>query len=430
MNKFQSFGWEINPNLSDFKTSFPSLNKDIKTDWLIIGGGLTGLSALNQLKKQNASDTITMVDAGKIGQGSSSRNSGFLVDSTLNNGATTISSIKEYKEKYALNLAGISELKAIVDENRINCDWSANGKYHAAANKSEFFKLQKFHNLLMKIGISCEEFHQDELSNLLGTNFYKYAIKTNGGILLNPQKLCLGLVPKICKGIDVYENTKIEKFDIDQGTLAYTNEGFKIQAKKIIVAINSWMPELKIKQDFSIPLILTSSITRPLTLKERVALGNPKPWGVLSVKPTGATLRYTYDDRIMIRNTSEPYFEHNFNYKKCIEKHKKGLLRRFPQFPDIDIENSWSGFISVSRNGKPVFGNLDEKIFFAGAYNGGGLGLSVLFGAAMIDSALKIKNSRLNLVESFPQANRLPPFPKIAALLRLKLDQIFGSNEC
>ena len=59
MNKFQSFGWEINPNLSDFKTSFPSLSKDIKTDWLIIGGGLTGLSALNQLKKQNVSDAIT-----------------------------------------------------------------------------------------------------------------------------------------------------------------------------------------------------------------------------------------------------------------------------------------------------------------------------------------------------------------------------------
>ena len=55
------------------------------------------------------------------------------------------------------------------------------------------------------------------------------------------------------------------------------------------------MPELKIKQNFSIPLILTSSITRPLTINERVALGNPKPWGVLPVKPTGATLRYTYD---------------------------------------------------------------------------------------------------------------------------------------
>jgi glycine/D-amino acid oxidase-like deaminating enzyme len=429
MNKFQSFGWETNPNLSDFKTSFPSLNKDIKTDWLIIGGGLTGLSALNQLKKQNVSDKITMVDADKIGQGSSSRNSGFLVDSTLNNGATTISSIKEYKEKYALNLAGISELKAIVDEKKINCDWSANGKYHAAANKSEFFKLKKFHNLLMKIGISCEEFHQDELSNLLGTNFYKYAIKTNGGILLNPQKLCLGLVPKICKGIDVYENTKIEKFNIDQGPLAYTNEGFKIQAKKIIVAINSWMPELNIKQKYSIPLVLTSSITRPLTSKERSEIGNPKPWGVLSVKPAGATLRYTNDHRIMIRNTSEPILKTNFNFKKYIEKHKQGLKRRFPQFTDIDIENSWSGFISISRNGKPVFGNLNGKIFYAGVYNGGGLGLSVLFGAAMIDSALNLKNSRLKLVENFPQANRLPPLSQIFALMKIKLDQIFGADE-
>ena len=61
MNEFQNFGWEINPNLSDFKTSFPSLNKDIKTDWLIIGGGLTGLSALNQLKKQKKLLLLIMI---------------------------------------------------------------------------------------------------------------------------------------------------------------------------------------------------------------------------------------------------------------------------------------------------------------------------------------------------------------------------------
>ena len=112
-----------------------------------------------------------------------------------------------------------------------------------------------------------------------------------------------------------------------------------------------------------------------------------------------------------------------------IEKHKQGLKRRFPQFNDIDIENSWSGFISVSRNGKPVFGNLNGKIFYAGVYNGGGLGLSVLFGAAMIDSALNLKNSRIKLVENFPQANRLPPLPQIFALMKIKLDQIFGVDE-
>ena len=203
MNTFQSFGWETNPNLNYNNKNFPSLNEDTNTDWLVIGGGLTGLSALNQLKKYNITDKVIMVDAGKIGQGSSSRNSGFLVDSTLNNGATTISNIKEYKQKYALNLAGISELKNMVTENSISCDWTAKGKYHAAANNNEFHKLRKFRDLLTDVGIDFNEFNQKELLNSLGTNFYKYAIKTSGGILLNPQKLLQGLVFKICKNSNV-----------------------------------------------------------------------------------------------------------------------------------------------------------------------------------------------------------------------------------
>ena len=429
MKTFQSFGWEINPNLNYNKKNFPSLNGDINADWLIIGGGLTGLSALNQLKKYNITEKVIMVDAGKIGQGSSSRNSGFLVDSTLNNGATTISNIKEYKQKYALNLAGMSELKNMVNENSISCDWSAKGKYHAAANKNEFYKLRKFRDLLMNVGIDCNEYHQKELLNLLGTNFYKYAIKTSGGILLNPQKLLQGLVLKICKNFSVYEDTKIEKFFIDREPVALTSNGFKIKARKILIAANAWLPELKIKKNHSMPLMLTSSITRPLTNEECSEIGNPKPWGVLSVKPTGATVRYTNDHRIMIRNTSEPLLKSNINFKKCIEKHKEGLLKRFPAFYNINFENSWCGLISVSRNGKPVFGQLKDKVFYAGVYNGGGLGLSVLFGAAMIDAALKVNNTRLKIVSNFPQANNLPPFPKLAAYLRIKLDQMLGSNE-
>jgi glycine/D-amino acid oxidase-like deaminating enzyme len=317
----------------------------------------------------------------------------------------------------------------MVTENNIICDWTAKGKYHAAANNNEFYKLRKFRNLLTDVGIDFNEYHQKELLNLLGTNFYKYAIKTSGGILLNPQKLLQGLVFKICKNSNVYENTKIVNFSIDHEPQAVTSKGFKINARKIIIATNAWLPELKIKKNHSIPLILTSSITRRLTNKECSEIGNPKPWGVLSVKPTGATVRYTNDHRIMIRNTSEPLLSSKINLKKCIEKHKEGLLKRFPSFCNIDIANSWSGLISVSRNGKPVFGKLNEKVYYAGVYNGGGLGLSVLFGAAMVDSALKVNNTRLNIVSNFPQANTLPPFPKMAAYLRIKLDQIFGSNE-
>ena len=46
-------------------------------------------------------------------------------------------------------------------------------------------------------------------------------------------------------------------------------------------------------------------MTRSLTDAEFDSIGNPKEWGVLSVKPMGATIRMTKDRRILIRNTAE-----------------------------------------------------------------------------------------------------------------------------
>ena len=46
-------------------------------------------------------------------------------------------------------------------------------------------------------------------------------------------------------------------------------------------------------------------MTRPLTNEEFVSIGQPKEWGVLPVKPMGATIRMTKDKRILIRNTAE-----------------------------------------------------------------------------------------------------------------------------
>ena len=429
MELSNNFGWELNPKLLFKRKKYKSLFENLDTDILVIGGGLTGLSSINQLRKYSFNNRITLVDSGRIGQGSSSRNSGFLVDSTLNNGATSITNIMKYKKKYALNFAGMSALKSLVNEYKIECDWHEAGKYHAASNESQFFKLKKFTHLLKTSEISFKEYYQNDLYQILGTSFYKYAVKTKGGVLLNPQKLIQGLVLKILDNVNIFENTKIIKIGINNDPYAITSNGLKINAKKILVAINSAMPDLNIMKNYTFPLILTSSITRQLTQKECKTIGNPSPWGVLSVKPTGATVRFTNDNRIMIRNTSEPFLNSNKSFEHCIKKHRDGFNKRFPNLKNVEFENSWTGNISVSRNGNPVFGNIKGKVFFAGGYNGGGLGLSSLFGAAMVDSSMKIESDIFKIVNSYPQANLLPPFPKIAAFLRIKWDYLFGSNE-
>ena len=56
--------------------SLPKLHENLKTDILIIGGGITGISTAYFLKDSNKD--IILVDQGKIGHGTTSKTTGKL----------------------------------------------------------------------------------------------------------------------------------------------------------------------------------------------------------------------------------------------------------------------------------------------------------------------------------------------------------------
>ena len=68
------------------RTNIKSINSNEDCEWLIIGAGYTGLSAARKLGQLNPNQKIILVDAQLAGEGSSGRNSGYLVDTTLNDG--------------------------------------------------------------------------------------------------------------------------------------------------------------------------------------------------------------------------------------------------------------------------------------------------------------------------------------------------------
>ena len=78
-----SCGWinDLNP-----RTDIKSLQSDENCDWIIIGAGYTGLSAARKLGQLHSNQKIILIDAQLAGEGASSRNSGYLVDTTLRDG--------------------------------------------------------------------------------------------------------------------------------------------------------------------------------------------------------------------------------------------------------------------------------------------------------------------------------------------------------
>ena len=120
---------------------------------------------------------------------------------------------------------------------------------------------------------------------------------TKGGILLHPGKLVRAMVDVLPKNVNLYENSPLLNWKKIKDTIICDfNEG-SIKTKKIIFATNGFLKSLGIKSNYNFPITLTASMTRSLSDEEFESIGKPKEWGVLPVRPMGATVRMTRDKR-------------------------------------------------------------------------------------------------------------------------------------
>ena len=73
----------------NFRPSINELKNNEEYEWCIIGAGYTGLSAARKFGKIFPNQKIILIDAQLAGEGVSRRNSGYVVDTTLNDGFTS-----------------------------------------------------------------------------------------------------------------------------------------------------------------------------------------------------------------------------------------------------------------------------------------------------------------------------------------------------
>ena len=84
------------------RTKINNLEDKDECDWLVVGAGYTGLSAARVLAQLHPTKNIITVDAQLAGEGASGRNSGYLVDTTLNDGFNTNKELSTYKKNINL----------------------------------------------------------------------------------------------------------------------------------------------------------------------------------------------------------------------------------------------------------------------------------------------------------------------------------------
>ncbi|MDH4563972.1 FAD-binding oxidoreductase [Pseudomonas sp. BN411] len=415
----------------------PRLAGAHKADWLIIGGGITGLSAAHTLASRFPAQRIVLLDRQRVAQGASARNSGFVVSHELPGANELIGTpgFSAYQVASRIGVAAGNEVRRRIAELGIACELSDDGYHFAVHEPAHLDHAEEAVETLSAVGAEAHYVEATGLKQRLGTAFYTRAIHCAGGNgLLQPARYVKGLADHLPVQVDVYENSAVTELrrTPGRGWKARTANG-EVEAAQVLVCVGAFLPRVGLHRSGAFPLELSASITRPLTEAHWQTLFDEQGWGVLSTLPGGCTLRLLPGRRLLIRNTVE-YRQRDLDAGELAARqrqHLLGLQKRFPGIQGHDLEYTWTGHLSGTRSGEPYFARVDDGLHAVAGCNGSGVARGTLWGRLLVELAIGADSPLLSDVLGQAKPGYLPPRPffDVGASVRMAWEVWRARNE-
>lgn len=392
----------------------PALAGEQRADWLVIGAGFAGLAAARRLAENRPNEHVLLLEAERVGDGASGRNSGFALDLPLGPAGKAFDP-EGARDHVRLSRAAIAHLDEQVRRHAIACDWSTQGRWYAARDPRVVEQdLETFRREMASIGEDLRWAEADELERRLGSRFFSRALWQPGGALMNPAALARGLADSLPANVTLCERTPVTALACDAGIRATTPGGAAL-APRLVLAVNGFAREFGFYRRRLVLTAISASVTRPLTPAERARMGSDPQWGLLPARGlAGATLRYTAEGRIVHRHriAFNGRFRQSAAAMERIERlHRAGFRRRFPQLAAVPFTHTWTGFVALARNYAPGFGEIAPGVYAAVCQNGPGVTNGTIAGLLAADLASGRDNELIQVIQRRGTPSLTPPRP-------------------
>jgi len=375
----------------------PKLETNIKTDVLVLGGGISGALTAHYLIE--AGIDCTVVDARSIGLGSTCASSSLLqyeIDVPLHR---LIGMKGKAVAERAYHLCKESVHKLFQLSKKIGFeDTQLRQSLYYAAHKKDVKMLEKEFKARKEAGLDVKFLDGKELKKWVGIDAPAALLSKDGG-QTNAYLLTHALHQEgIKKGMRVFDRTlatsiKHEKY----GIRIKTENGFFISANKIVYATGyeaSKYIDRNIGKIHSTYAIVSEVISgdKPFWKDEVLIWNTADPY---------LYLRATSDRRIMIGGRDENFYA-PAKRDALINKKKKQLTDDLKKlFPSIEFkpEFSWAGTFGTSVDGLPFIGKHPgmPHSYFALGFGGNGIMFSHVAAELIRDAILGKKNRDMEM---------------------------------
>lgn len=354
---------------------FKPINKNIETDVAIIGGGITGLSIAYFLKSSNLD--VCLFERNKIGAGITSKTTAKItyLEEGLISKIKNIYNKKVAYDYYSSQKHAINLLENIINENKIECDFKKVYSYYFATNQKDIQKIKEEETLIKSFNEDVRVVH-----NLPDGLKILYGITVPNTYIFNPIKYLNSIKNIIKNKINIYENSKVTKFDKIEDFYILKVNNFTVKAKYVVVS--SHYPYFLFPYLMPLKCSLEKSYIGVFKTKEESnfsAISESNP--VLSVR----YLECNKDKYKLILTGS-----HNIINNLNEENNFKEICKKEPDY-------IWSNIDIMTKDSMPYIGSISKNLFIATGYNTWGMTNGTLAGEIISDKILKRENEYAKL---------------------------------
>lgn len=371
--------------------NYPKLEKNLRTDVVVMGGGISGALTAWHLVQKGIS--CVLVDGRSIGLGSTCASTSLLqyeIDTPLHKLSELIGP-KKAARSYWLCKEAIDKLINVAQKIGF-ADIQKKKSLWYAATRKDITTLKKEYAVRKREGLRVQYLDEDAVFEKTGMNAPAAILSADAGQTDAYMFTHALHQHSIKKGLEVFDRTIIDTITHKARSVELlTENGYRIKARKLVYATGYEVvnyidkPVVKLTSTYA-TISEPISAERPFWKNDMLLWNTAKPYLYMR----------TIGNRIVVGGRDEDFYSPK-KRDQLIEAKSKKLTQDFQKvFPEINFipEFTWTGTFGSTKDGLPFIGHYNKLLngYFALGFGGNGITFSLIAAEIIADLVMGKKN--------------------------------------